>query len=170
MTFKFKKGKHRAWPPYWLFWFIWLIRPKQIRRRVLFYGHSKYELPEDDQPDKNKLFGISFTVDPKDTSARFGWYYDRQENVFKLHAFVHLKGQWESTHLCDCIANWPYDCRLTITKKEYIFRVDRLSDREIIAHMPIEKKHSRRSGYLLGPYFGGNQKAPKDLIIELKKV
>lgn len=72
MAFRFNIGTHRARPLYWLHWFFWLIRPKAIRRNVIFSQESKYDLQSEDQQDWNKLFGISFSINSHKQSARFG--------------------------------------------------------------------------------------------------
>ena len=170
MTFHFKIGKHRPRPIYWLRWFILLFNRTEIKRQVVFPFSSKYELDNGDQQDWNKLFGISFTMDPHDGSARYGWAYNPEKQRFELSAYCYLNGEQVMEHLCDCIPNLAYDCHLIITREDYKFRVYRKSDMAVMCSAEFSKGHRRRNGYLLGPFFGGNQAPKKLLTIQLKKI
>lgn len=167
MTFIFKKGKHRARPLYWLRWWPLLVNPRKISFRVTFTYASKYELPGIDQQDHNKLFGLGY-INPRRNSARFGWRYNSANQKFILSAFMHINGEMHFEDLCECVANHYYDCSLLVSDDEYFFIVIKESG-EVIARMAYSKGHRRKLALLLGPYFGGNNAAPDNLIIQLKK-
>lgn len=168
MNVRFKKGRHRARPLYWLRWWPILFNPAVISRRVIFTHSSKYELPGGDQEDHNKLFGVGF-LRPHNRSARFCWRWDQARQVFILSAYLYINGARYFEDLCDCVANHYYDCHLRITETEYQFTVRKESG-DYLARMAFSKGHGRKLGLLLGPYFGGNRPAPKDLTIQLKKI
>lgn len=168
MTFTFHTGKHRPWPLYWLGWFPLLCGHKLLRRRVTFTHDTKYQLPPADQPDHNKLFGLSF-LRPHWNSARFGWRYDPVKDKFILSAYCYLNGQRIMEDLCECSAWHYYDCELMITEPDYLFRV--LNEKgDVLARTAISKGHNKKLALLLGPYFGGNNAAPKTLTLSLKKI
>lgn len=171
MTFAFHKGKHRAKPLYWLRWWPLLIRPRKIGRQVMFFFDSKYDLPDGDQEDHNKLFGVAFGGVHKH-SARFGWRYSPDKKKFILSAYVYTNGNRIMEDLCVCVANHWYQCDIHLDGPEYLFTV--WNDKgsmlgSLIGGTHITKTGSRMFSFLLGPYFGGNRPAPQKLSINLKK-
>lgn len=168
MTFTFKPGKHRARPLYWLRWWPLLINPKKIRRKVIFWFDGSYTLPDGDQEDHNKLFGLSFGRIHRN-SARFGWRYDPARQRFILSAYCYVNGERIMEDLCDCVANHGYTCSLYLDGPEYLFTV--WNDRDtMVGATSIMKGHTRRWARLLGPFFGGNRPAPKKITIQLSKL
>lgn len=170
MTFRFKILTHRARPLYWLCWWFWLIRPANISRRVCFNNDSKYHLGGDAQNNWNKLFGISYSLSPHKNSARYGWRYNPKGNKFELAAYIYKNGVREIEPLCDLTPNWSYDCHLMQKKDSYIFRVVNKANNAQLCVVVIEKGHKKRSGYLLGSYFGGGPAAPSPITFQLKKI
>lgn len=170
MIFSFKKGRHWARPFYWLHWWPLLINTQRICRRVKFSFDSKYELPAADQLDTNKLFGISFAINRHKNSARFGWCYVPERNTFKLSAYCYIGGQRGITDLCECTPNHYYECRIEILPHSYVFEVFKSESGEKIAMMLLYRGKERKIGWLCGPFFGGNNPAPKNLKLELKKI
>ena len=168
MTFTFHKGKHRAQPLYWLRWFPLLIAPDQISRRVKFSISSKYDLQGDDQADHNKLFGLTYGKVHRN-SARFGWRYDLRKNKFILSAYCYLNGERVMEDLCEAVGNHWYDCHIITIGNAYIFRVMN-ENGDILCTEHINKGHNKDIAWLLGPYFGGNQPAPVEMNIQLKKI
>jgi hypothetical protein len=170
MTFTFHKGTHRAWPLYWLHWWLLLINPVTIGRRVTFSFSAKYNLHDDDQADHNKLFGISYSLSPHRNSARFGWRFDPGKSKFILSAYCYLNGERIMEDLCEVVAGRKYDCVLMITSSEYLFHVKQVDNGNVFARTAISKGHRKKNGYLLGPYFGGNRVAPNKMTIQMKRI
>lgn len=172
MTFAFHKGKHRAKPLYWLRWWPLLIRPRKIGRQVMFFFDSKYDLPDGDQEDHNKLFGVAFGGVHKH-SARFGWRYSPDKKKFILSAYVYTNGNRIMEDLCVCVANHWYQCDLVIVDtsmgKYYQFLVYDERGQSLADGYGIKKRGQSFFGFLLGPYFGGNRPAPNRISIDLKK-
>lgn len=167
MILKFKKGKHRARPLYWLRWWPLLIAPKKIERSVVFSFDSVYELPGGDQEDVNKLFGVAFGGVHKE-SARFGWQYSAETKSFILSSYVYVNGERIVNGLCHCEMNNLYKCSIVILKDRYKFYVSFKGN--IIGSDTIFKFIDRKFGWLLGSYFGGNQSAPANLSLRLSKI
>jgi hypothetical protein len=169
MKFSIHTGKHRAWPWYWLAWFPLLLGRKMLRRRVTFFHDTKYRLAKvEDQADHNKLFGLSF-LRPHRNSARFGWRYDPGIDKFILSAYCYVNGERIVEDLCECYAWHFYDCELMVTEPDYLFTV-RNEKGTVMAAAAISTGHRKNLALLLGPYFGGNNKAPETLTFSLKKI
>lgn len=172
MIFTFKKGKHRGNPIYWLFWCILLIRPKVIKRELMFSVDSKYDLGDIDQLDWNKIFGISYKFSPLESSARFVERYNINKGVFEVAAYIHrgIGVEPEVVWLANLVANWKYNLLLQIEPTEYVFCVIKKETNSILSRTAIPKKHNKKSGFLLGPYFGGNETSPVRRKYSLKKI
>jgi hypothetical protein len=168
VTFRIKKGRHRARPLYWLRWWPLLWNPYQVARRVTFSFSCKYTLEGDDQYDTNKLFGIAYGGVHRE-SARFGWRYDPDRYKFVLSAYCYVKGQRTITDLCEVVANHAYDCWIIPAGGRYIFEVCR-TDGLQLALKDFPYSHKRKIAFLLGLFFGGNQPSPHDMTIQLKKI
>lgn len=168
MTFTHPKGKHRAGPIYWLRWWPLLIGRRSISRKVRFYFTAKYDHPGIyDDEDVNKLFGISF-LRPHRNSARYGWRYDPMLEKVILSAYCYINGERHIIDLCRAYFNKNYECEIIITDSHYLFRVT--YDYEIVAEQMISKGHNKKLGWLLGPYFGGNNPAPHTFTFQLSKI
>lgn len=170
MTFTFHKGKHRAWPLYWLCWWPLLIKPDCISRRVSFSFSAKYNLQGEDQDDHNKLFGITHSMNPHHNSARVGWRYDNDINRFILSAYCYINGERQMEDICEVVAGRQYDCDIILCGSEYTFQVRQVDNGKVFRTANIKKGHNRKNGWLLGPYFGGNQTAPNKMTLEMKKI
>lgn len=168
MTFTFHKGYHRARPLYWLHWWPLLISPDSISRRVMFLLSAKYDLHGEDQEDQNKLFGLSYGKIHRN-SARFGWRYDLNKKKFILSAYCYLNGTRIMQDLCEAVASHWYDCHIITSGHSYIFRVMN-ENGDILCTEHISKGHYKKTGWILGPFFGGNQAAPNNMIIQIKKI
>jgi hypothetical protein len=173
MIFQIKKGKHRARPLYWLKWWPLLFNPAIIQRRVIFDFSAKYDLKGPDQADHNKLFGVAFG-NVHYNSARFGWRYDIDKNVFILSAYCYLNGTLIMSDLCEVFASKRYDCQIFLHGEKYLFRVVKLDyingGREVLAEETISKGHKREWCLFLGLYFGGNKTAPHNMTVNISKI
>lgn len=174
MKFRFKKGTHRARPWIWLKWFPILVDPYKLIRRVVFSNDSKYVLdqngnPNDDGYDVNKLFGLTYSFNPKRNSARFGWRFDQETNQFIIYSFCHINGTMIFNQICAAIPGRYYDLKITINGLVYRFYVYD-DNGSTIGYDETSMGHSSTLAWLLGPYFGGNAKAPANLSLEIKKI
>lgn len=167
MTYRIKKGKHRAWPPLLGLWYN-----KRVLRRVLSFDFSaKYDLVNDDQEDTNKLFGIGYLWSHHRDSARFGWRYDNNRHRFILSAYLYVAGERIIKDLCSVVAHRCYIAELQVLPGMYQFRVTDAEQPAIVyGDGTIHFSHCKKWAFPLGLYFGGNQAAPHDMIIKMKKV
>lgn len=161
-----KKGRHRGTPnPLRIY-----LNKTKIVYDVYFNPSCKYDLGNQNQHDVNKLFGIGYIPHHKE-SARFGWRYNKDTEKILLSAYCYVKGERIIKELCEVpFFRWQR-LELVIFNDEYMFTVadkEQIWNRSAIAH--IDKQHNRCLSYRLGLYFGGDEKAPREMSIEIKKV
>jgi hypothetical protein len=136
-----------------------ILEPKVLKYEVTFMPSCVYYIG-DDQSDINKLFGIGYFPFHRWDSVRFGWRYGAgnyvaifsycyigKERIYKMigmveigkaHTFVLTPGQ--SSHTLHVLGKGIYQT------------------------VPLQRQGT---GYLLRPYFGGNQAAPHDIEIKM---
>lgn len=165
MTVTIPKGKHRGRPPRLALWW----NKTTIRRRVSFDHSCKYNLGGEDQMDTNKLFGIWYLWSPHKDSARFGWRWDLDLQKFVLAAYCYVQGQRIITDLCSVVAHRDYLCTIQVNPDFYHFTVEQSDNGLQLASYSIPKWHSKKIGFPLWVYFGGNQKAPHEMHINIRK-
>lgn len=161
---------HRR-PPWWIFllWPWFACEKKSIARQVCFFPNCKYDLPGiEDDLDVNKLFGIGYFWNKRE-SARFGWNYNNQTSKIDLFAYTHRGGQVDFVRICELMVASNYLLILNVHDLSYSFEVINLKDSEAVGLLNISKAHKKKLSYNLGLYFGGTQKAPHDVTIEIKK-
>lgn len=165
MTFRIPRGKHRARPLRFGFWwqknsFTWTVK---------FTESCRYDLQNDDQGDTNKLIGIGYLPDHHKDSARFGWVYDREIDQIALHAYCYVNGERVIQSICSCMIGQAYDLHLKVLSTCYYLAVHYKGDARAIGHAWVNHSHSKKLTYRLGIYFGGNRVAPHEVKIEIKK-
>lgn len=175
MKLTIHKGKQRPrW--WWLMQRLWFNK-RELVRYVKFDFSAKYELPGEDGSDVNKLFGIGYLWNGKE-SARYGWRWDNETEKVVLFAFYHKAGMKDSQNvmgemdfvkLYSLERNTWYRLSIYITEYKYIFRISSRNDVICFNEKMVDKSHKKNWGYYLGFFFGGNQKAPHDISIEMKK-
>jgi len=123
------------------------------------------------QKDINKLFGYSFGFHHKN-SVRFGWRFNGEE--LEIVSYVYRDGkrvnEWDENIYIGNI-----ECG-----KKYLFEI-KMDDGKYFLSIRDEKhnliginylNHGKKLfpiGYHLWPYFGGNEKAPKDFMFKICK-
>jgi hypothetical protein len=165
-TYTIKKGKHRCC----FFKLALHLFKRKISHYVYFDNTAEYNLESNDQYDINKLFGISYGFHHKN-SARFGWRWDLKKEKIEILAYVYKNGkrvnEWDEDLHIGFVE--PYHRhRYTITKKGGYYEF--LVEDETLENIYTKKiKHGKCKfwGYLLFPYFGGNKKAPHDIMITI---
>lgn len=139
-----------------------LIKPKLLAYRVGFTESCRYDLGVRDQGDINKLFGVGYFPSHHDNSVRVGWNYDIVSGKINVFAYWYAEG----------ICNWQY-LRSVEIGLPYYFKmfIDGDNHRlDIAGRVYNVSVNSTQVAYLLRPYFGGNKKAPHDIIIDLQKI
>ena len=160
--FKIKEGSH-----YHSGILIYFSPRKYHRWQAYFFENTIYESKtKENQLDINKLVGFSdcFSLHHQN-SARFGWNWDLENKVMKLHAYSYN----DSNRQYAFIKNVPLKTVLNLSLRaqgdEYIFIAGGVEVR-----LPRHCGSEWAFGYKLFPYFGGDETAPHDMNIWLKEL
>jgi len=157
--FTIKEGQHRS----------------TIRYNVTTSNHFVFDVVFDssaiyktvdpvNQADINKLFGVSdCKSNHMDNSMRFGWRY--YNDKLQLLWFKHEKGTFDYGFIKYIRPNISYSCTMTIQDDSYVMSVD---DTCVIIPRNCNKFNYTR--YILWPYFGGDEAAPHDIKIKIKRL
>jgi hypothetical protein len=114
------------------------------------------------QADINKLYGFSDNNSQHhDNSARIGWRW--YNNQLQLHAYIYNSTVRSGQFIKAVGFNTDITCSIRINGDKYIFSVDGTT-----VEMP--RTSVTPSGYKLYPYFGGDEVAPHDIIIQIKDI
>jgi len=169
MKYTIKKGSHSSG-----FRFCPVISKKQEVMIVKFDWTCAYLIPGKDQKDWNKLFGWSYLAH-QNNSVRWGWRYTPLEGVvpravipngIQIAPYLHSQGsiifpkEWIDVPIGKEIELGIHDMNDC-----FLFTAD--SQKIIVPYSGIKKFPI---GYKLYPYFGGNQTAPHDVSVWMKKV
>lgn len=162
MNIIIKKGRRRSWPP----WLGLFFKPQAIQRFVVFLDPS-YWIEGEDMADTNKLFGIGYFWSHHTESARVGWRWDHEKKRVVLSAYCYIGKERKIEELATLAIDQGAHISIYITALYYHFSV--MSNGDKIGEAWVTHNHRKKWGYLLGPYFGGNKPAPKEIRIQLKK-
>lgn len=159
MRFTIKKGKHYHSNIFARIFF--LNFRKEIKYFVKFDNSCWYNYVNNDSNDLNKVFGYG-GVNNQKRSARFAWKPDfDNEGILKIYAYVYDNGKRIIEYVCDIKTD---DQREFILKKKNGFEFFISSENK---HIPVNGRIP--TWIKFWPYFGGNNKAPHNITIELKK-
>lgn len=115
------------------------------------------------QEDINKLYGFSDCTSHHHTnSARFGWNWDK--GALRIHAYCYADSIRRYREIGIVKVNEEFDCQLTVLPHQYIFSLNGdtvMMDRGCTDNIA--------SGYILYPYFGGDEPAPHDISVQIKE-
>lgn len=166
MIFRIPQGKHRSRP--WrlgLWWnnpvFSWIAK---------FDASAIYDLGTDDQLDTNKLIGIGYLPHHHTNSARFGWRFLPDKNCIELSAYCYIDGRRVTESISIAEMGRLYRLQLNVTRLAYVFDVYNLDHGLPVGGCAIPRRHKKKLQYGLWPWFGGNEVAPQEITIEIKKV
>jgi hypothetical protein len=169
MKIVIKKGRHYPWLiPIGLP--IWVRKNTSTFRSAdfMFTNSCMFDLHDEDQWDVNKLFGFSIGHHQNCNSFRFGWRPVLKNNTIEIVAYEYHNGfRIKTKPLCEVELNRWHEFIISynpqkgktyyfVDKKSYSFDTGNLT-----------KKYGL--GYTLGVYFGGNEKAPKNITIFKRK-
>lgn len=169
MRLTIKKGRHYSTPFPFPF-------PFRVRKNVnssrsgqfKFSNSCMYDLEDEDQLDVNKLFGFSIGHHHNGSSFRFGWRALLDKKLIEIIAYEYHNGVRQGIKsICELNLNKWYNFKLTYNPQEqtttYI-----VEENMVIIDVNLNKKSGW--GYTLGLYFGGNRRAPQDIVIFRKKI
>jgi len=156
-TFIIKKGQHRSTHA------VDYSKDKVFNWNIKFDSSAIYEtLDSLNQLDINKLIGWSDCgEDHVEASIRFGWRWI--DDSLEIHWFKHENGNFSFAKITNVDLCKPYDYYLKIHDWDYEMAVDGVK-----VFVPRNcVTHCRK--YQLFPYFGGDEAAPHDIKIKIKK-
>lgn len=157
IQYTIKKGAHYADPT--------AYRPatfSELRFLVQFDSSAVYQtVSAENQYDINKLYGFSDNDSEHHLfSARFGWRWS--DGALRLFAYVYNAGVLTWRELATINIGDSLECSIHVSGNEYIFYY---GDRWV--SMPRESTTPAAQGYMLYPYFGGDEPAPQDISINI---
>jgi hypothetical protein len=135
---------------------------EELRFLVQFDSSAIYQTAaKENQYDINKLYGFSDNNSEHHLfSARFGWQWS--DGALRLFAYVYNAGVLTSRELGTINIGASVECSIRISGNHYIFYY---GDNWI--SMPRESTSAAAAGYMLFPYFGGDEPAPHDISINI---
>jgi hypothetical protein len=139
------------------------IETEELKFSVRFDSSAIYQcLLPINQYDINKLYGFSDNnANHHQFSARFGWRWS--DNALHLFAYVYNNGIVIAKELGSVAIGKEVNCSIKVLGATYIFTMD-----EIMEHLPRSSTTLLAKGYLLYPYFGGDELAPHDVNVWIK--
>ena len=140
-----------------------LVETGELKFAVRFDSSAIYQTQTPaNQYDINKLYGFSDNnTDHHQYSARFGWAWN--QNALRLYAYVYNGGKVTSKELGTVAIGAETVCSITVTPGAYLFTWNG----QVVA-MPRQSTTPQAKGYLLYPYFGGDEAAPHDVHVWIR--
>jgi hypothetical protein len=164
MIFTIERGKHYS--DHFLYKSLnSLVFNRGLEYSVRFDSSCKYQLPKKDQQDVNKLFGYSIGLDHHKNSARFGWHW--YWGKINISAYLYRDGERIVLPMAKLELDSWYRFSIEAQEESDCFVI---SDSEsTIAIANVERRVKFRFGFHLWPYFGGNNAAPHNILIQMEK-
>lgn len=167
MIFTISKSKHYSRP--WRLGLWWDC--KSFTWWVKFTDSCRYDLGSDDQLDTNKLAGVGYLFGGHHIdSARFGWRYNATTDLIELLAYCYVKKERIIKLIASCEIGKGYQLKLHVGDGIYSFSVSEVGRSAYAGYTTVRYKHRKHLQYGLWPYFGGNQKAPHEITIQLSEL
>jgi hypothetical protein len=142
------------------------LRFNHLTFDIIFDPSCVYTINASDQADINKLFGFSDCNDQHhENSARFGWRW--YKDSLQVMAYVYNHAKVSSKFLAAVPLATPHRYTLSMDSEHYYFTIDGLVNK---VSMKRTKNCDNGIYYLLYPYFGGNNTAPHDVDIYMKRI
>jgi hypothetical protein len=142
------------------------IETSELAFAVKFDSSAIYQsIKAENQYDINKLYGFSDNNAHHHTfSARFGWSWNKK--AMRLYGYIYNEGKVSSQELAAITIGVEVRCAIKVVGSAYQFFVND----KLAATMPRKAATPKANGYLLYPYFGGDEVAPHNVEIWIKKV
>lgn len=158
IKYTIKAGAHYADPH--------AYRPADLNAlhfRVRFDSSAVYQSARpENQYDINKLYGFSDNgMEHHQCSARFGWRWS--DGALRLFAYVYNAGKMVSEELGVVPVGTEIRCSIKVEATDYVF-----SCGETVRTLPRQSTTPTGKGYLLYPYFGGDEAAPHQIAVWIK--
>ncbi len=138
------------------------FKGSRIQFRTIFDSTVIYTtIDKSNQADINKLYGASDAgTHHHENSARFGWRW--KNNAVEIFAYYYVNKERKSVFLGNATIGKEDFYALSVEENHYVFQ---FNDQKTI----VERYSNAPGfdGYLLYPYFGGDEVAPHDIRIHI---
>ncbi len=157
-NFVLPQGKHSGSFP------VQSLQNTSLRFQAIFDETAVYQTAtEENQHDINKLMGFAdCNAHHHENSARFGWRW--LDGQLEVHAYTYTDRERKTEYIGSVELNTPYEYEIRLNDDSYDF----LLEGHGIVSMKRTKYCATGLYYMLFPYFGGDEKAPHDIIIQIK--
>jgi hypothetical protein len=115
------------------------------------------------QYDINKLWGFSEGFNNQYNSARIGWAYN--DGALRLYGYVYAKGVRYSKEIGIVTIGSEIPCSIKLSGSSYLMTAN-----GVTVALPRGLTSTKASGLQQYPYFGGDERAPQDIRIEIKPI
>jgi hypothetical protein len=160
VLYTIKKGEHYATSNVYR-----AVELSELNFVVRFDSSAIYKTKNEiNQYDINKLYGFSDNnQDHHQYSARFGWSWN--ENALRLYAYVYNGGKVLKQEIGVADIGKEISCGIQVEAETYHFTMND-------AHLTLPRTSTTplAKGYLLYPYFGGDETAHHDIKIAIKNL
>lgn len=146
-------------------WFPSLTTKTKIHFSFRFVEHPSYKISAENQKDTNKIFGISDGYHHHKDSLRVGWRWNISTQKCEILIYTYRNSIHESYMLCELEDVYSTNnCHISIGDGYYQIDVNN--------YTYTLKRTSKWDGirYLLFPYFGGQEVAPKEFKIKIERL
>jgi hypothetical protein len=142
------------------------IETREFKFVVRFDSSAIYQSQKvENQYDINKLYGFSDNnASHHNYSARFGWSWN--SSTLRLYGYVYNEGKISSKELIVVPIGAEVRCTIKVTANTYAFYVND----QLATTLDRKAATPKASGYLLYPYFGGDEVAPHNVNIWIKEL
>ncbi len=154
-TYKIKKGNHGSG------FHVNVLTENQLVFDAIFDNSAIYTTKDPvNQSDINKLLGFADcqTILHHENSARFGWNW---QDSLCIYAYCYVDGEVKNKFISSIKVNTKHHYRIYAYNHKYIFYLDNKV-------VEMDRGCNLGTGYILFPYFGGNEKSPHDIKILIK--
>ncbi len=162
-----EKGKHYPINHLAQFGLNYIYNGFKKIKNIKISSSCLYKFNDEDDNDINKLYGFSIGYHHKN-SHRFGWNCDSENNRINIFAYFYKDGVICSQFLTvvECDVFYKYELKYSNGIVYYNIMLNGNVIKSFCISHDIKKINI---SYNLGLYFGGNKKAPHDMILYYKK-
>ena len=141
-----------------------LLERSDLSFQAVFDSSAIYKtVIEENQWDTNKLLGFSdCNSHHQEHSARFGWRW--LDGKIEVIVYAYIDGARHIEKIGEAEIGEEHYYSIQLTKKSYVFRFG-----NSIVELDRAKKCEIGGYYMLFPYFGGDEVAPHDITIMIKR-
>lgn len=165
MLYTIKQGKHYSSFSLQRLWIGYNTRELQFRSS--FVNDPSYKFGNEDDDDVNKLYGLSFGLDPHKFSYRIGWNSTGPNSVGYYH-YYYVNGKRFVKPIISLPSYAQVKFKICPLRDENLIQLW-YSIGNIIQVTDVDFSfiNSSKWSHKLFPYFGGNNSAPKEFKIDI---